>query len=110
MEQAIRDSLDCYRVCIETITYCLKKGGRLTEPDHVSILTDCAEVCNLNATFIIRDSIYQGRTAQLCADICEKCAISCETIDPMDVELITCAEICRKCAKSCRQMEERTEA
>lgn len=109
MDQAIRDSLDCYRTCLETITYCLKKGGKHTDPDHMQILKDCAEMCNLNASFMIRNSISHGRTAEFCADICEKCAASCEAIDPMDTELVSCVEMCRKCAKSCRLMEERME-
>ncbi len=109
MEEAIRNSLDCYRICEETIAYCLKMGGRYVEPDHVQIVVDCAQMCNLHASFMIRNSNFAGRTAELCADICEKCAASCEAVDPEDTQLKTCAEMCRKCAASCRKVEQRTE-
>lgn len=109
MDQAITDSLNCHRICVETIAYCLKMGGKHVESDHMQILTDCAEICKLNASFMIRNSTFNGRVAELCADICEKCAASCEVVNPADTQLKTCAEMCRKCASSCRQIEERTE-
>ncbi len=31
MDQAIADSLNCYRICVETLTYCIKKGGKHAE-------------------------------------------------------------------------------
>lgn len=109
MDEAIKDSLDCYRICLETISYSLKKGGRYVDPDHIQILIDCEQICNLDAAYLIRNSIFAGRTAELCADICEKCAASCEAIDPGDTQLKACAEVCRKCANSCRKVETRTE-
>ena len=109
MDQAIRDSLDCYRVCVETFVYCIKKGGKHADPDHLTVLNDCMEICNLNASFMIRNSIFSGRTAELCADICEKCAVSCEAIDSADVQMKACAETCRNCSRSCRKVETRTE-
>ncbi len=109
MDQAIKASLDCYRICVETFAYCIKTGGRHADPDHIQILKDCAEICKLNADFMIRNSQYYGRTCELCADICEKCAASCEAVGPEDTQVKACSEICRECASSCREMEERTE-
>lgn len=107
MDQAITDSLNCYRSCIETISYCVEKGGKHTESNHLQILRDCADICILNTSFMIRGSTFHTKTAELCADICEKCATSCETVDPTDTQMKTCAEMCRKCASSCRKMIER---
>lgn len=94
---------DCHDVCVETIAHCLQKGGKHAEPNHVLLLTDCAEICRTTADFMLRGSkLYRG-TCALCAEVCDKCAASCEQFGA-DAEMKRCAEVCRRCAESCRQM------
>lgn len=104
MGEAILEALDSYRTCVETIAYCLKKGGRFVDSDHMQILKDCSDVCTITAGFLLRNSQFHNQVCELCAEICEKCAASCEAIDPVDTQLKACAEVCRKCAKSCRKI------
>lgn len=103
MQQCIRDCQTCSQVCLETVTHCLQKGGKHAEPQHIRLLMDCAEICQTSANFMIRGSIYHGRTCGVCAEICEACADSCASFTD-DVEMQHCAEVCRTCAASCREM------
>jgi hypothetical protein len=103
MEQCIRDCLDCHRVCLETVTYCLQQGGRHTEAAHIRLLLDCAEICQTSANFMIRGSDLHGRTCAVCAEVCRRCAEACEGFGD-DRQMRRCAEACRRCAESCRQM------
>src|SRR5512138_690445 len=56
VRECLRDSLDCYQTCTETITRCLTMGGQHVAYDHLNLLMDCAKICNANADFIIRNS------------------------------------------------------
>jgi Domain of Unknown Function (DUF326) len=104
MQQCIQNCLDCHRICSETITYCLQLGGAHAEVKHISLLLDCADICQTSANFMIRGSEMHRRICGVCSDICDRCAADCERMGIDDVQLKTCAEICRRCAESCRQM------
>jgi hypothetical protein len=106
MEECSRLCLQCYRACLETITYCLKKGGKHADAMHIQTLLDCAEICQTSANFLGRGSDMHSKICGVCADICEKCAESCEQIDPNDEMMKHCAGMCRRCAESCRKMTE----
>jgi hypothetical protein len=45
MARATRDVLECWRVCEETVSYCLHRGGRHVEAEHLKLMIDCAEIC-----------------------------------------------------------------
>jgi hypothetical protein len=109
MQRCISDCLDCYRVCTETVTYCLKKGGRHAEASHIALLNDCADICATSAEFMMRQSDLHARACQLCAEACTRCAQDCERFGD-DAQMRRCAEICRRCAESCRQMSMATAA
>jgi hypothetical protein len=100
MEEHIQISLDCARICEETMLHCLKTGGDHADIQHISILTDCAKICKLNADFMIRKSSVAQEIMDACAKICDKCAESCESLqdDKMDI----CVKACRDCAAACR--------
>jgi hypothetical protein len=103
METCIRNCLDCHRTCLETISHCLKKGGRHAEPAHIGLLIDCAQICITSADFMIRGSDYHKATCGACATLCEACAKDCESMAD-DAAMKRCAETCRRCAESCRQV------
>ncbi len=103
IQQCVEDCLECHRICEETITYCLEKGGKHADPKHIRILRDCAEICKTAADFMLHGSELQPRTCAVCAEACELCAKSCEQFANNDI-MQTCVEICRKCAESCRKL------
>ena len=103
MTACIDECEACHRVCAETVRYCLEKGGRHAAPEHVGLLIDCAEICQTSANFMMRGSAAHKTVCGACAEICERCADSCDGI-PGDAQLTACAKACRACAESCRNM------
>ena len=103
MEQCIQECLSCHRVCLETLTYCLQKGGKHAEAKHVRLLMDCVHICQTSADFMLRGSDLHTRTCFACAEVCAACAESCEKMGE-DARMKACAEACRRCAESCRGM------
>lgn len=103
MKACIEECEKCHSACVQTISYCLQKGGHHASPAHILLLTDCAEICQTNANFMIRDSAQHKTICSACAEICDRCAQSCESMGE-DAQLKACAKSCRDCAKSCREM------
>jgi hypothetical protein len=102
VRQCLRDSLDCYQSCNETILRCLSMGGKHAESDHINLMMDCARICNTNADFIMRNSTYYPQTCGICADICDECGDNCDRFEEDFMK--ECASVCRRCAESCREM------
>lgn len=93
----------CRDTCIKTLyTHCLYEGGKHVEPEHVKLMNDCIEICQLAADFMTRQSSLHVVVCASCADVCEACARSCEAVGGNHMQ--GCAEICRRCAESCREM------
>jgi hypothetical protein len=103
MQQCIQNCLDCHRICLETVTYCLQQGGHHAEASHIRTLLDCAEICQTSANFMTRGSEFHPRTCGVCAEVCERCAESCGQMGN-DAQMQACADMCRRCAESCRRM------
>jgi hypothetical protein len=103
VRDCIQNCTDCHQVCEETLTYCLEKGGDFARADHLRLLRDCIQICETSADFMLRNSTLHQRTCAVCAEICERCAESCDLLSK-DKKLKTCAEVCRRCAASCREM------
>ena len=84
MNECIDNCTQCQAICLETINYCLTKGGEHAAPRHIALLASCADICGA------------------CAEVCRQCARDCEAMG--DAEMKRCAEICRRCAESCAAM------
>lgn len=103
MQDCVNLCWQCRTACQETLfSHCLEMGGEHVAPDHVKIMTDCIQACQVAADFMTRDSALHVSTCAMCADVCEACAESCEALEAPEMK--KCADICRKCAKSCRDM------
>ena len=100
--QCLRDSLDCYQTCTETVTGCLTMGGRHSKGEHINLLIDCAKICSLNADFILRNSTYYPQTCSITADICDECGDTCDRFNEDFMK--ECAAVCRRCSESCREL------
>lgn len=107
MDEKMRDCAQtcarCRAVCLETIAYCLGKGGPHADPAHLQLLMDCAEICATSSGFLSRASTQHAETCAACAVICDACAESCEAMGS-DAQMTKCAKACRDCAESCRTM------
>ena len=105
MDECIEECMSCHAVCLDTINHCLQMGGEHAAPGHITLLMDCAQICQTSADFMLRMSELHGLTCGVCADVCERCAADCERFADDEV-MMECAESCRSCAESCREMEQ----
>ncbi|MBY0472144.1 four-helix bundle copper-binding protein [bacterium] len=103
VQQCIDNCTKCHDVCLQTISYCLSKGGKHAELSHIRLLTNCAEICQTSANFMLTGSDFHQDICRACAELCERCAEDCEKF-AQDAQMKNCADICRRCADSCRKM------
>ena len=96
----------CWRshvMCLETERYCLEKGGMHVMPVHLTLLADCAEMCQKTANSLLRRSPQHAAVCIACAYFCDACAQECEAMKE-DERMVLCARTCRDCANHCREM------
>ena len=104
IEDCIENCVACHRVCLETIQYCLRMGGKHAEEKHIRLLTDCAQICQISADFMIRGSELHHETCAACAEVCGRCADDCAALGADDEQMQECAERCVRCEESCAEM------
>lgn len=103
VRECIDVCLDCHRVCLETIQYCLKQGGRHSKAAHIQLLQSCATICETSAVLMIAESELHPSTCAVCRDACLRCAVECEAF-LNDLQMKRCADLCRRCAEACDEM------
>ena len=104
IQQCIENCSECHQLCLATVYHCMELGSQHALPAQITLLLDCAESCQTNANFLLRNSELQGLTSALCADSCTRCAQACERLANGDRQLLDCAKICRFCANTCDRM------
>ena len=103
MHAAIQQCEKCHDVCVRTVAHSLAQGGRYAVTNHITSLLDCIDYCTTCVSFMLRDSPAHRRVCEICAEVCDACAVSCEQFQD-DGVLQECAKECRRCAESCRRM------
>lgn len=78
MSECIENCLECFRICEETVPHCLTKGGEHANASHVTMLSNCAAICQTSAKFMLSGSELHVHTCEACATVCERCANECE--------------------------------
>jgi len=73
---------------------------RCLQPEHIRLLLDCAESCQISAGFLLRESPSAGYFCSVAARLCDRCAEECERLGAMD----ECVDACRKSAVLCHRM------
>ena len=103
-ENCILECLECHRVCMETLTYSLRRGDPYAEASHVHLLLDCSQICQTAADFITRDSDVSCRISEIAAYLCERTSVNCEQWAAADPQMKQCMEVCRRCGECCRKI------
>lgn len=103
LHHCIEECSTCHSTCLNTLTYCLERGGHHAAAAHVRLLIDCAEICQTSANFMMRGSMLHAEICAVCAEICSQCADDCVRFQD-DTHMQHCAEACQRCAESCSQM------
>lgn len=104
MRQCIRECLDCYSICLETVTHCLQMGGKHADQSHIALLLTCARICETCASAMLLGARQHAETCDACAAICRACAEECRRLGGGDETMQRCAEVCERCAESCGRM------
>ncbi len=79
MKSCIEDCHQCHSTCLEmAMTHCVERGGRHTEPAHMRLMLDCAEICQTAMNFLTRHSAHHAIVCRACAASCERWA-TCRT-------------------------------
>jgi hypothetical protein len=95
---AIEAATDCHQACVEALAAGLQGGGDGAHLLHARLLLDCAQMCDAARDLMLRSSDFAHQAAALTAQVCERCAASCERAGP---GMAACAEECRRCAQAC---------
>lgn len=103
MQQCIDECTRCHQTCLSTARYCLEQGGKHAAANHITLLLDCAEICQVSANFMARKSQQHTITCGACAKICRACEQDCRQMGD-DAVMQQCADVCRSCAESCERM------
>jgi hypothetical protein len=103
MQRCIDECLRCHAICLQTQRHCLELGGKHADPHHITVLADCAEICQTSANFMLRGSQLHTRMCAVCAEVCRECEHACRrAVD--DQMMQQCADVCGRCAESCERM------
>lgn len=103
MNACIDSCTRCHAVCLETVNYCLGKGGKHAAPEHIGVMLACAKICATSADVMLLGSDVHTATCRACAEICDRCAEACDAMGD-DADMQRCAKACRSCAEDCRRM------
>jgi hypothetical protein len=96
-QQVIKLSLVCYRVCLQTVSYCLQKGGRYVAEIDLDLLFQCADACNTTVSMMMRGMTLPVEACGIQDRVRERCAEMCEQFGD-DPQMVRCARLCRRCA------------
>lgn len=93
---------NCAAECNHCATACLDEEDVKMLTRCIKLDMDCADICQLTASYVARGSEHTNHLLKECAEICEACAEECEKHAHME-HCSKCAEACRHCAEVCLQ-------
>ena len=83
-------AVEAFKICHETIGYCLRKGGEHARASLIQLLCDAAEINQVMAAALARGSVNYKRIGQVCMEISALCANACESLSNEDKQLKVC--------------------
>lgn len=92
----------CEQACYECFNACLNEPDLNARKNCVSMLVECAMMCQMSVSMMSMNGKFSKAHCQLCAQICDECAKECAMFK--DDHCQECASICRMCAEQCRKM------
>ncbi|TRO40980.1 four-helix bundle copper-binding protein [Pseudomonas sp. ALS1131] len=109
------DQITAYSSCANACEQCASACLREKDAGHyrcIELCRDCADLCRLTATLMLRDSPYVAVASQLCRIACLACAEEC--IQHTSQHCHECAHACQQCAddpllETARDEQENTE-
>jgi hypothetical protein len=99
-QQMLNALTECASACHYCSVSCLREEDIGMMAECIRLDMDCAQICELTAAFLSRESDHTRHLLKECAEICQKCAEECARHAHLD-HCKECAEACRKCAHMC---------
>jgi hypothetical protein len=92
----------CTQTCYECFHACLNEPDLNARKNCVSMLIECAIMCQMSVTMMSMNGQYSKEHCSLCYKICVSCAKECKKFK--DEHCQDCAQVCNDCADECRKM------
>ncbi|QJX48969.1 four-helix bundle copper-binding protein [Hymenobacter taeanensis] len=93
--------LDALNSCLIACEHLALTGLELPELHRgVRLSRDCADLCRLTATFVMRQAEHTVHILRECAELCRSCADECTQFSNEAAR--TCTETCRRAEDACR--------
>ncbi|HLP41717.1 MAG TPA: four-helix bundle copper-binding protein, partial [Fibrobacteria bacterium] len=71
MNSTIQAAIACAQACRVCASACLNEKEIDMLRECIRLNLDCAEICDLSAAYMTRESIFHARLCELCAEVCE---------------------------------------
>ena len=98
-QQCVQDLQTCHDSCMQTATNCQQAGGEHAQPEHVSMLNDCAALCQVTARFLQDNNPLYGYVTSASAQVTQHCGEECQRMGDTD-----CANACQNATWSLQQI------
>ena len=102
MQHCIDTCTRTHQVALTVSGHALRHGGSENTNHVIRVLSDCVEICQTSANFMLRGSPNHKRTCGVCAEVCREVAEECERFD--DEPMTKMARVATECAESCEKM------
>jgi hypothetical protein len=99
--QILKELNACATLCSICYSACLREEDVKMLSRCIRLDLECAEICQLSASFFARESGNTVKLLTLCADICLQCAEECEKHAHEHCK--KCAIVCRTCHEMCKE-------
>jgi hypothetical protein len=100
----VAECMECHRLCMEAVSYCLRQGGDYAEENHIKLLLNCSQICMTAVDFMIRGCESLPQVCEITAYFCERTVVSCQRWAETDAVLKQCMEQCSRCGEYNRKV------
>jgi hypothetical protein len=100
----VAECMECHRLCMEAVSYCLRQGGDYAEENHIKLLLNCSQICMTAVDFMIRGCESLQQVCEITAYLCERTVVSCQRWAETDAVLKQCMNQCSRCGEHNRKV------
>lgn len=99
-DKLIEELYLCSAECMACYNACEQENEKEMFEHCMKLDEECADICELTASLLERNSPNTDKFLKLCIELCNLCAAECEK-HPHD-HCRNCAAACRSCAVKCK--------
>ena len=103
-DAVIKTLRECAAACESCAASCLGEEDTSLFARCIELTRDCAELCELGARLLLRDSVTARSLMQVCAETCRLTAAECGRHYNAHCQI--CATHCLACEQACHALQE----